>query len=409
MQFIFLILAVAVIAGIWAYLFSFLKRRLLFYRKKENSKGLKVALGIVSAGILIISFINFSSLFTLGILHAIVFGMILDGIHMLIQAVTGQKRGKGYKEIPLNKVKSKELEAAEIKQKGLEPKKTGPKKAYRIWDKVYGCGLVPVILAVLVLGYGFYNMHHVVETDYTVTTEKKIGAEGLKVAMLSDLHFGTTMDAEKLEKVTKEIQKKNPDLIVLCGDLVDESTTYEEMQAAFEVLGTMESKYGTYFVYGNHDTQPYTNHKNFTKEQLQSTIEQAGIRVLEDEICEIGENVVLVGRADLGFNLEEPRLGLDELLEGVNPDSYILVLDHQPAEAGESQEAECDLQLSGHTHGGQIWPGGIVNDLAGIVNYGMEQEDAFTVIVSSGVAGWGYDIRTAYHSEWLLVNITNVD
>ncbi|MBE5960906.1 MAG: metallophosphoesterase [Lachnospiraceae bacterium] len=443
MRYILMIIMAACVVGIWAYFYHFLKGRFQFYRtevisKKENpergnpetensktensgkgnSKRVNRVIALCSAIFLVLCFLNFTSIFTLGVLHCIVIAMVLDIIHAIIKAFAGVKTQKaaGIRATEAKETKKAEAKAVKYQAEDLQPKKLQEKEspekkpkqtAYRIWENLYGCGLIPVLLAAVMMGYGFYNIHHVVEKDYTVTTQKKIGEEGLKVAMISDLHYKTTMDAEKLAKIAEEIEAKNPDLVVLCGDLVDESTTYEQMQEAFEVIGTIKSRYGTYFVYGNHDTQPYTNNKSFTKEQLQSTIEQAGIRVLEDEICQLGDNLVLVGRKDIGFDLEEPRLSLEELLEGVDPDSYILVLDHQPAKAAESKGAGADLQLSGHTHGGQIWPGGIVNDLAGIVNYGAEKEGDFEVIVSSGVAGWGYQVRTAYQCEWLLVTITD--
>ncbi|MDF2882980.1 MAG: Phosphoesterase [Clostridiaceae bacterium] len=225
-----------------------------------------------------------------------------------------------------------------------------------LWNKIYCCGIVPVIITVLILGYGYFNMENVVETDYTIHTEKAIPQQGYRIAMIADLHFGTTMNEEKLKKYCNEIESKKPDLVVLCGDIVDEKTTKLQMENAAKILGNIKSTYGTFYVYGNHDKSTYASKPNFSEDQLKKQLVSNEIHVLEDEIYNINDEFTIIGRKDKGFSSGIKRKTSDELLKNVHTNNFLLLLDHQPSELQENSAAGMDLQLSGHTHGGQIWP-----------------------------------------------------
>ena len=275
------------------------------------------------------------------------------------------------------------------------------------WRKLYSCGLVPVLVSALIIGYGYWNMGHVVRTDYTIETVKDIRAEGYRIALLSDLHFGTTMDAERLGEYCSEISQQNADVVVLCGDIVDENSTLEEMQAVFAQLGGITSAYGTYYVYGNHDKATYRSNPNFTREQLAQTISANGIQILEDEVAVVNDEFTIVGRQDAAYARVNERLSGAELMEQVDRKDFVLILDHQPLQLEANREAGYDLQLSGHTHAGQIWPVGLVSDILGFgeMNYGLRQMDSYHIVVTSGMAGWGYPIRTGAHSEYVIIQV----
>ena len=140
-------------------------------------------------------------------------------------------------------------------------------------------------------------------------------------------------------------------------------------------------------------------------DELRQTLLNSGIRVLEDEAVQVASQLTVVGRYDVS-NVSG-RKGVRELLQGVDAASYIVLLDHRPLELEENASAGVDLQLSGHTHAGQIWPTGQLSELLGIneKNYGMATIGDFHAIVSSGIAGWGYAIRTGGHSEYVIVDV----
>lgn len=273
------------------------------------------------------------------------------------------------------------------------------------WDKVYRCGLIPVLATVLVIGYSYWNMKNVRETDYMIYTQKEIREEGYEICLISDLHYPTTMNASELEKYCSKINSKKVDAVMLCGDIVDEHTSKKQMKEAFEILSEIEAEFGIYYVYGNHDRAYYSQNPPFTVEELSQTIENNGIKLLEDETTILNEEFSIVGRDDRSSGAG--RSSSKELMEGVDQNDFLLLLDHQPVELEENATAGYDLQLSGHTHAGQMWPVGPLSTLFHLteLNYGYRKQGDFQVIVSSGIAGWGYPLRTGKHSEYVMIKI----
>jgi predicted MPP superfamily phosphohydrolase len=225
--------------------------------------------------------------------------------------------------------------------------------------------------------------------------------------MIADLHFGTSMGEEKLKKYCSDIEEKKPDLVVLCGDIVDQNTTLSQMENAANILGNIKSSYGVFYVYGNHDRRTYGSSRNFSADQLRNQLMSNGIHVLEDEIYNMNDEFTIIGRKDKGFTSGIKRETSEELLSNVDKRKFLLLLDHQPSEFLENSNAGLDLQLSGHTHGGQIWPEGLFNEMTGVgqLNYGYEEINNYQVIVSSGISGWGYPLRTGSHSEYVVVDV----
>lgn len=274
----------------------------------------------------------------------------------------------------------------------------------KLMDFLYKSGLPAALVIVVVFSYGYVNMHQVKETSYVIETNKKLD-ESLRIAQITDLHMGITMNVEKLQEYLSKIEAKEPDLLVLTGDIFDERTDRKMMEQAAAVLGGVSTRYGVYYIWGNHDPNRYSNGENYSKEELRAALQSSGIVVLEDEGLQVNEQLAIVGRLDPVMDAE--RKGVTQLLEGLNPESFILLLDHRPAELEENAAAGVDLQLSGHTHAGQIWPTGQLSELVGITekNYGHEKIGNYNIIVSSGIAGWGYAIRTGGSSEYVLIDV----
>lgn len=259
----------------------------------------------------------------------------------------------------------------------------------------------------IVLTYGFFNMNHAVKTEYHLITEKKVG--NYRIVLLTDIHYGTIQDTNVLKNKIKEINEQSPDLVVLGGDIVEEGTSKERMEEVFQVLSGIETKYGIYYVYGNHDRQPYTQNRSYTNEELEAAITGNGITILEDHYVEIEDDLILAGRGDAAWGNVSGRASMEEILEEVNRKKYIIVADHQPIETEENDTQGVDLELSGHTHAGQIWPVGILSELTGILNYGEYDRGNCKVIVSSGFTGWGYPVRTEEHCEYVIINIDGAE
>lgn len=280
---------------------------------------------------------------------------------------------------------------------------------YYKWKIVYNSGIVPIIVSVIILAYGYWNMNNIVESDYMIYTNKDIREEGYRVAMISDLHYGTVMNSEKLQKACAEIEKSAPDMVVLCGDIVDEKTNLEQMQEVAEILGSIKSKFGVFYVYGNHDDARYSSIPSYTKGELWNELSSNNIHVLVDQSYEINDEFIIIGRDDEGFSKEEGRKSSEDLIANIDKNKFILLLDHQPSDLDENSFLGYDLQLSGHTHKGQIWPFGLISELFNFneLEYGYEKIGNYEVIVSSGISGWNYPIRTGSKSEYLIVDIKN--
>lgn len=286
-------------------------------------------------------------------------------------------------------------------------RKVYKKQDGRIGKKVssfYRCGLLPVIITAILLGYGFYNMGHVVKKEYQITTEKNVN--DYRIALITDAHYGTIQDPELLDRAVEELNKEELDAVILGGDIVEEDTSKEEMQQAFQVFGGIKTSHGIYYVFGNHDRQPYSDNPSYTDEELVTAIEKNHITILEDSYVEINEELIIAGRGDAMWGNSSGRKSMEEILQGVDRNRYIITADHQPVQTEENDAQGVDLELSGHTHAGQIWPVGWLSELAGVLNYGVYQEGDCKVIVSSGFTGWGYPLRTEGHCEYVIINLS---
>lgn len=369
----YFVLPAVIMIPVGIYFYHFLKRIAGGIPVLAGRRAVRAALVLISAA-LVLPAANIWGFWAVVILHLFVLSLGVDLVHFILRKAAGTGEGED-----------------------------------SVREKVYRSGLIPVAGTCLILLYGFWNMGHVVEKDYTVYTDKEIRGEGYRIALISDLHYGTTMDGDKLREICKRIGERRPDLVVLCGDIVDERTTAKQMTEAVAALGGIPRTFGTCYVFGNHDRADYVESPAFTGEELEQTMEAHGITVLSDTSVRINGELTVVGREDRSFFGDAGRLSGQELLTGLDLREFLLLLDHQPCELEENRRAGYDLQLSGHTHAGQIWPVGLVSGLLGFgeMNYGYKDWDGFQVIVSSGIAGWGYPVRTGAHSEYVIVDLQN--
>lgn len=274
----------------------------------------------------------------------------------------------------------------------------------------YYAGALAVAVTVLYLGVGFFQANHVRQTDYTIKTDKNVGS--LRIALLADSHVGTTFDGEGLSRYIAEIAKQDPDVVVIAGDFVDESTSREDMVAACRSLRQLDTPYGVYFVFGNHDKGAYSNgSRGYSGEELVSELTANGVTVLRDESVLIDGRFYLVGRQDASEELDfgGSRATMADLTAGLDGDIYTVVLDHQPRDYAAQAGSGADLVLSGHTHGGQMIPlvqlirwFHIVDDNV----YGYERRENTDFIVTSGISDWALQFKTGCWSEYVIIDIS---
>ncbi len=364
-----IIIALILAAGLGCYFYYCVRRVEKFYGLDVGRTGIK-AMNLILAGCL--ALIGISVLSTVAIMILYVAGAFLavDLIALLVRLACRKRKGG---------------------------------RALALWEKIYGSGLLPIAAAALVLAYGFFNMGHIREMRYEILTDDL--TEDVRILLLTDIHYDTVQDPDVLKGKIEEMQETRPDFILLGGDIVEEGTSKEKMREVFRLLGGLESRYGTYYVYGNHDKQPYTQDRTYSDDELKDAIESAGITILQDRYVEIGDEILLAGRDDAAWEGTRKRKSTADILQGAGEGKYVIVADHQPIASDENDEQGVDLQLSGHTHAGQIWPAGQFTELMGRLNYGEYQTGGCKVIVSSGVAGWRYPMRTGKHCEYVVIDL----
>ncbi|MBR6783952.1 MAG: metallophosphoesterase [Clostridia bacterium] len=368
----YMILAFTPIAiAVSVYLFFLLRRILTLFGISAGNKWAKALSGVAAAALGACT-LNIFSFFGVAVLHIVVMALVTELINYAVKLIARKK---------YNSLKA--------------------------WQAIYRSGALALVFTAILMVGGYINLHTVVETDYTVETEKNIRAEGYRVALLSDIHFGVSVDYNELLEICEEIGEKGIDVVVLCGDIVDNDTTRTEMQQVFSALGGIKSEYGVFYVHGNHD-RPFGFggfESEFSEAELIEAIEGSGIKILCDEVYKISDDFVIAGREDLSA---KTRKTTAELLAGIDGDRFILTLDHQPREYSATAETATDLVLSGHTHGGQLWPLKQIQEIFKFNDkvYGHGYIDSDTqYIVTSGVAGWKYPIKTASPAEYVIIDV----
>jgi len=264
-------------------------------------------------------------------------------------------------------------------------------------------GILAFSVTTVYLSIGAYLCYHVFETEYELTTTKNI--DSVKVALIADSHTGTTFDGRGLGDELQRIQSENPDVLIVSGDLVDDSTTYEDMLDTCASLGNFECKYGVYYVFGNHDRGYYgPKHRGYDEEMLVQELEKNNVVVLQDDAVYLNDDFVIVGREDASVR---NRKTIDYLIKDIPSDKYILVMNHQPNDYANETAAKVDLVLSGHTHGGQLFPATYIGEWLGMndATYGYSRRDNTDFIVTSGISDWEIKFKTGCKSEYVIITI----
>ena len=254
------------------------------------------------------------------------------------------------------------------------------------------------VSAVLYSGYNNYRNPQVMELDIdlgAVDSEKIIGKKTLKIVALSDVHLGYSTDKEDLAKYVELVNSLLPDIILIGGDLIDNSVAPLWEQRMDEELGKLQAPMGIYMVPGNHE---FISGIEKSEEFLKST----PVVLLRDSVVVLPGGVQLVGRDDRS---NRNRASVEELMARVQKGLPVIMMDHQPYELGLKDSLGVDLQLSGHTHRGQIWPMNLLIDRMYEQSYGYRKWENSHVVVSSGLSLWGPPFRIGTESDLWVINL----
>ena len=273
------------------------------------------------------------------------------------------------------------------------------------WTKTIAGILVMAAVAGTII-YGTWNARSPRVVHYEVNLSKNQGDKSeektIQTALVSDIHLGTIMGKTRLQILVDQLNQMEPDLILFGGDIIDENVNHFIDDNMDVLLRTLNPPLGKYAILGNHEY--FGGHLA----DIVLHLEHSDIKVLQDEGVMVEDLFFLAGREDLVSERMTGRVRkpLTEVLEGIDPAvTPVVVLDHQPKAWEEARDLGVVLQLSGHTHRGQMFPFGYVTERLFPEDWGKLVEKDSTLIVSSGYGTWGPPVRTGNKPEIVMINL----
>jgi predicted MPP superfamily phosphohydrolase len=261
--------------------------------------------------------------------------------------------------------------------------------------------IVTVIISSVLILAGFINAVIPVIKNYDIKINKPAGEiRTLRIAAVSDIHLGSIIRKRSIKKLSGMLKEMKPDIVLLLGDIVDGEIGPVLRDDLLQYFSCPETVDGLFAITGNHE---YIGGANRTIPYIESK----GIRVLKDEMVILPGGIQLIGRIDRDSRrfYGKERLSLGELMKQADTSKPVILLDHQPFHLEESEKYGVDLELSGHTHNGQMWPLNYVTSMIFELSYGYLKKGDTNFIVSSGYGLWGPRVRSGSRSEVLLINI----
>ena len=281
-------------------------------------------------------------------------------------------------------------------------------------------GAICALLILLLSACGIFHAKYIKTTSYDVIINKTIPERtSMKVVLLADTHFGYNAGVLHARELVRKINKQKPDLVCIAGDIFDnEYDAIRNPEKLEKTLRGIKSTYGVYACWGNHDLNEeilagFTfKHKDgdlsdIKDLRMKKFLEDSNIHILEDESVLINDQFYVIGRKDASLTekIHETRKAPAQLTEKLDRDKPIIMIDHQPKELQELADAGVDLDLCGHTHDGQTFPGNFTIKLMWENPCGFLSKDNMTNITTSGAGVWGPAMRIGTDSEICSINI----
>ena len=281
-------------------------------------------------------------------------------------------------------------------------------------------GAICALLILLLSACGIFHAKYIKTTSYDVIINKTIPERtSMKVVLLADTHFGYNAGVLHARELVRKINKQKPDLVCIAGDIFDnEYDAIRNPEKLEKALRGIKSTYGVYACWGNHDLNEeilagFTfKHKDgdlsdIKDPRMKKFLKDSNIHILEDESVLINDQFYVIGRKDASLTekIHETRKAPAQLTEKLDRDKPIIMIDHQPKELQELADAGVDLDLCGHTHNSQTFPGNFTIKLMWENPCGLLSKDNMTNITTSGAGVWGPAMRIGTDSEICSINI----
>ncbi len=266
-------------------------------------------------------------------------------------------------------------------------------KFFRVNLPLFAIGSIILTLSIVYTAYGIWNAYHPIVRHITVKI-KDLPEEwkGKRVVQASDIHLGFIWGEAFFHGLIKNINAQKPEAVFLTGDLFD--GTGDRFDYVANDLSKLIAPKGSYFITGNHETY-------FGIEKSYALLKNSGVTILRDEVKNVD------GLQIVGINFENKKVA-DTLakMPGYDKNGPSILLYHEPARTDEAKASGIKLQLSGHTHAGQIFPYGFITSLyySGL-DYGLHQNGDYALYTSSGAGTWGPAMRVGTNSEIVVITL----
>ena len=253
---------------------------------------------------------------------------------------------------------------------------------------------VMLIVPVLVVIAGIVNFHWLRTREYTVDVPRRSSSlRDLTIAFASDFHLGPITESGFMSRFVAIVEAANPDIVLIGGDILEGDRRNEDTSGFEAQFRRLHPKYGVYAVPGNHE-----GHGGGGKDFFDGS----GIRLLEDAVVRIDDAFYLAGRNDAR---SRNRKSAADLLKDTPGDLPLILLDHRPTDLEAISRAGADIQLSGHTHHGQLFPVNWITSRQYELSWGHIKKNRTHVFVTSGIQLWGPPVRTVGSSEILIIHV----
>lgn len=265
-------------------------------------------------------------------------------------------------------------------------------------DNWVGLGLMVGFVALL-MTCGYLKYQWKVRVDLPVQIYKTFGdtisPRSLRIVAITDLHLGYGIGEKEFGKWVDLINAENPDIVLIAGDIIDNSVRPLKEGHFAEVFHKIKAPMGIYACPGNHE------YISGAKESF-DFITKAGVHLLRDSVAEVDSCFYVVGRDDKS---NPNRKSLEELVAGLDHTKPIIMLDHQPYHLEEAEANGIDIQISGHTHQGQVWPISMITKKLYERDHGFVKKGNANIYVSSGIGLWGGKFRIGTQSEYVVIDV----
>lgn len=270
----------------------------------------------------------------------------------------------------------------------------------KVFNHSFHCGyFISLALTFSLLVYGFINYQHPKKQVINIDIDKPLlNGDKLKIVAISDWHLGFGSKKKQRKRNIDCINAEKPDIILIAGDLIDNSIVPVISERMDKELNSLKASMGIYMAPGNHE---YISGFKACREFLRST----NIQLLIDSMVTLPCGLQIIGRDDYS---NRRRLTADDWVKRIDPAKPTIIIDHQPQNLHEAQQIQTDLQISGHTHNGQVIPLNYLTDRLFELSYGYKKTGQTHYYVTSGLSLWGPPFRIGSKSEYVVIVVSSL-